>query len=413
MGNSSIGEYPIEQIEVSHLKHYLEDRGWIAEPFGRKEVLKFRSPKPIRENKYFEILIPSERDLIDYSKVVLTALKGITLYERRPLENIIQQILNFCDLFKFFVSTISTRSGNIPMKEGIPLYNNINDLLIYSACAELFPEKRVIPKSLKIASNFANSCLIAPSNYGSYVANILCPIPSKESQGVVIDEHPPLERRSVIRILRGLENVIDAVETKTPDPIVKNYQRGLNSNMCEALVGIIEIAKGNDLRIQANLSPSWSIPDDIVTDISLIPSSKDYLEAASDIFAEENVKSESVPLVGLALSLTRNPKEEDKERTIRLVTSIEGLGVKTVTVPLDEASYRKAIDAHKDFKFISIRGNLEKINKRWYLSNPEDLEIIGDLDPRRANMDQNIKRIVKRTLKRRIDPNLDKRIDSF
>ena len=55
MGNSSIGEYPIEQIEVSHLKHYLEDRGWIAEPFGRKEVLKFRSPKPIRENKYFEI----------------------------------------------------------------------------------------------------------------------------------------------------------------------------------------------------------------------------------------------------------------------------------------------------------------------------------------------------------------------
>jgi len=410
---SLIDKYPIEKIEVYNLKNYLINSGWRAEPFGRKEVLKFISPKPIWGNKYFEILIPSNRDLVDYAQIVTTALKAISTYENRSLENIIPQILVLSDLFKFYISTISTKIGNIPLKEGLPLYENINDLLIFSACAELYPEKRSFPKRLKIATDFAESCLIAPSNYGSYVANILCPIPSKESQGVSFDEYPPLERRSVIRILRGFKDVTEAVETKTPDPIVKNYQQGFNANMCDALVGIIEVARGNDLHIQANLSPSWSIPDDIITDISLVSSSKDYLEAASTIFGEEVLRSVNKPLIGLALNLTRNPNEEEKQRTIRLITSIEGIGVKTVTVPLDETSYRKAVDAHKDLRFISVRGSLEKIKNRWYLTNPEDLEIIGDLDPRRANLDQNIKHILARTLKRRTDPNLEKRIDSF
>ena len=238
-------------------------------------------------------------------------------------------------------------------------------------------------------------------------------MPRKESQGVAIEEYPPLERRSVIRILRGLKDVYDAVEVKSPDPIIKNYQTGFNGNMCGALASIIEIAKGNDLQVQANLSPSWPIPDDIVMEISLGPSSKDYLEAASNIFDEQAIKGESIQLQGLALKLTRNPKEEEKERTIRLVTSIEGLGVITVTVPLGEAAYRKAIEAHRDIRFISIRGNLEKIKKRWYLTNPDELEIMEDIDPRRANIDPNLQRIMKRTLKRRLEPNLEKKIDSF
>jgi hypothetical protein len=409
----SVDKKLIERIEVSHLKHYLIDRGWKAEPFGRKEVLKFRSPQPIKGSKYFEILIPSERDLIDYIQVVTTALKGISIYERRSLQNIISQILVSGDLFKFYISTMSTKNGNIPLKEGLPLYDSISNLLIFSACAELFPEKRAFPKKLKAATDFAESCMIAPSNYGSFVANILCPLPSKESQGVAFDEYPPLQRRSVIRILRGLNSVVEAVEIDSPNPIVEKYKTGLNANMCEALLEIMEITKGNDLRVQASLSPSWVIPSDISTEISLVSSSMDYLIAASTLFNEQAAKNENIILIGLALKLVRNPKEEDKERTIQLITSIEGIGVKTVTVLLDEISYRKVVDAHRDIKFISIRGNLEKIKNRWYLTNPRELEIIGDLDPRKASIDPNLEHIMKRTIKRKIEPNLDKKIDSF
>jgi len=382
-------------------------------PFGRKEVLKFISPKPIKGEKHLELLIPSEKDLLDYIQIVTTALRAISLYEDRSIDDIISQILVPSDLFKFHIATIGTSAGNIPLKEGLPLYENIFDLFVFSACAELFPEKKVFPRRLKVANDFAESCQIAPSNYGSYVANILCPIPSKESQGVAIDEYPPLERRSVIRILRGFKDVAEAVRAKTPDPIVQNHKQGLNANMCEALTRIIEVAKGNELHIQANLSLSWSIPDDVIMDISLDPSSRDYLEAASNIFGEEIANDYNKPLTGLVLNLTRNPNEEEKMRTIRFVTSIEGIGVKTVTVHLDESSYREAIDAHKDLKFIKIRGNLEKINNRWYLINPEKIEVIEDFDPSKVRINKNLEHIRERTMKRRIEPNIEKRIDSY
>jgi hypothetical protein len=410
MDESLIGKYPIEQIEVSHLRHYLSDRNWVVEPFGRKEVLKFRSPKPVRENKYFEILIPSDKDLVDYLSIVINALKGISSYEKRSIDEIIPQMLVFGDLLKFHIATKSTKMGNIPFGEGLPLYDGIRDLLIFSACAEQFPGKRFFSKRLKAATIFADSSLIAPSNYGSYVANILCPVPRRDSQGVAIDEYPPIERRSVIRILRGLKDVTNAVENDNPNHIVDNYQKGLNANMCEALISVIEVAKGNDLNFRASLAPLWAVPEDIVTEISLKPSSKEYLEAASNVFDEQIPKGKCT-LFGMALNLKRNPQEE--ENIIRLATTIEGRGDATVAIPLDEASYRRAVDSHKEERFIRVTGTLEKINGRWYLTSPEGLEIIGDIDPKKIQINQKLKSKMERTLKRRVKPNLEKKIDSF
>lgn len=407
INESLIGRFPIEQIEVNHLKYYLKDRGWVAEPFGRKEVLKFRSPKPTRENKHFEILIPSERDLIDYISVVINALKGISVYEKRPIDEIIPQVLVFGDLLKFRIATRSTKDGNIPIKDGLPLYEDIRDLLIFSACAELSPGKRFFPKRLKAATDFAESSLIAPSNYGSYVANILCPLSRREYHGIDIKGYPPLGRRSVIRIFRGLKDVADAVEKESPNLIVDDYERGLNANMCEALIDILEVAKGSDLSVMTSLAPSWPIPEDVVTQISLTSASKDYLEAASEVFDEQVAKGKQT-LVGVAINLTRK-----EENVIRLVTTIEGRGDASVAIPLDEASYRSVCDAHKDLKFIRVSGNLEKIKNRWYLTNPEDLEIITDIDPKKALANPKLRHIMKRALKRKMSPDLERRIDSF
>lgn len=412
MTGSLIANYPIEKIEVLHLKHYLFDRGWQQEPFGRKEALKFKSPRPIIENKYLEILIPSQRDLADYSQAVISALRAISLYEKRSVDEIIPQVLVFGDLLKFHIATESTKDGNIPIGEGLTLYDDIRDILIFSASAELFPGKRIFPRRLKAAVDFAESSLIAPSNYGSYIANILCPLPRKESHGVVIDEYPPLPRRAVVRILRGLKDVSEAVYKESTDPIINNYQKGLNANMCEALAGIIESAKGNDLNISTNLAPPWPKPEDIPTEVTLNSSSKEYLEAAAEIFDEQIAKGKC-SLIGMALNLTRNPKEEEKERVIRLVTQIEGRGTTSVIIPLDEASYRNAVDAHKDLKLIRVNGDLEKIGRRWYLNNPEKLEVINDIDTNKINLDKTRKKIMNRTIKRIKEPNLESKLGSF
>ena len=89
--------YPLEQVRIQNLKNYLKDRGWVEEPFGRVTALKFKSPQSIRESKYLEILIPSKRELIDYTRMIEIAIEAISAFEGRSFGDVLSQVLIFSD----------------------------------------------------------------------------------------------------------------------------------------------------------------------------------------------------------------------------------------------------------------------------------------------------------------------------
>ena len=365
---------PIKQVSIQNLKNYLNDRGWKEKPFGREEVIKFKSPRPIRENIYLEIFIPSKRDLIDYTQAIEIALEAIAAFERRTFEDVLSQVLIFGDLLKVQISTLKTKTGSIPINQGILLYERVNDLLVYSACAELSIEK-VVSRKLKEAMEFVETCLIGQSQYGSYIAKIHCQLERPQQRVLFGDLTAPFGRETLLRILRGLKNVEDSIQEKSPDPIVNNYREGLNANMCDTLVDIIRIGLGNDLKFSTNLEPIFPIPDDIRTDTSLHPSSEGYLREAADILKGETTK-EKRELTGYVFQLKRKPEEKgEKERVIRIFALDVGEKILPVTIKLDDQSYRLVIDAHRDEKRIKIRGTLEKVKRTWYLNEPEGLEI--------------------------------------
>ena len=120
--------YPIEQVHISNLKNYLKDRDWIEESYRREEVFKFKSPQPLYESKYIEVLIPSQEDLIGYNRIIEIAIDTISTFEKRNFEDVLSQVLNFGDLLKFQISTPKTKKGTIPINDGISLYKSISDL---------------------------------------------------------------------------------------------------------------------------------------------------------------------------------------------------------------------------------------------------------------------------------------------
>ena len=372
--------YPIKQVNIQNLKNYLKDRGWEEEPFGRAEVLKFTSPHPIQENKYLEVLIPSKRNLVDYNRVVEIAVDCISAFEKRDFEDVLSQILIFGDLLKVQISTPKTKVGSIPINQGISLYESAYDLLVYSACAELNPQKSFLRK-FKEAMESVETYRIGQSQYGSFVANIHCKLERPKTSQTDLEKNvipPPFGRKTVLRVLRGIGNVEESIREDSPDPIVDNYLEGLNANMCDTLVDVIRIGLGNDLNISANLEPMWSIPSDIHTDIPLRPSAEGYLVEASEILKEETPK-EKRELRGYVFQLRRKPEEDgEKERVIRIITSDEEGTALPVTIKLDEKSYQLAIDAHKDSKKIRVTGILEKKGRTWYLNNPEGIKLINE-----------------------------------
>jgi len=373
--------YPLEQVSVSNLKNYLNDRGWNQEQFGREEVLKFKSPQPIQGQEYFEILIPSKKELVDYERIVKIAVESISFFEKRNFEDVLTQVLSFGDLLKFRISTPTTKMGNIPMMDGICLYQSISDFLIYSACAELSPQKNY-RRIYREAKDLIKSCQIGQSQYGSFIANIQCRLQRPRTTGMDLELNsigsnpiePPLGRKTVLRILTGLKNVKESILEESSEPIVNNYQEGLNANMCDTLADIIEIGLGNEINISANLEPKWALQDNIITNYIIPPSSKGYLVEASDILMGENPE-ERITLEGYVIQLKRKSPEEDN--SIRMLIDKDG-DLKPVEVKLDRESYDLAIDAHKNSQLIEITGILKKVVRKWYLNNPEGLKILDE-----------------------------------
>jgi hypothetical protein len=364
--------YPIKEVNISNLKNYLKDRGWIKESSGREEAVKFKSPRPFHEDKFIEVLIPSQEDLVDYKRSIEIAIDFISVFERRSFEDVLSQILIFGDSIRFKISNPETKNGSIPISEGVTLYQNARDLLIYGACAETSSKKN-FPRVLEDAVEFTEDCLIGQSQYGSFIANIHCKFERPTLKDLEGNFVPPLGRNIVLRILRGFENIRESTEEGNSEPIVKNYLNGLNANMCDTLAEIINVGVGNDIDISASLEPILKVPEGIHTDFILQPSSVDYLMEASKILKGE-VPDEKLELEGLVFQLTKKSPED--ENIIKIYAIHEDKGVIPITIKLDVESYNVAIDAHKNRKPIRIAGILQKRGRTWFLKNPEGLKTI-------------------------------------
>lgn len=364
--------YPIEHVHISNLKNYLKDRGWIEESYEREEVFKFKSPRPLYDSKYIDVLIPSQEDLIGNNRIVEIAIDTISAFEERNIEDVLSQVLNFGDLLKIQIATPKTKTGNIPIDDGITLYKSIYDLLIYSACAEISLQKSYLRK-LKNAVNFIETCQIGQSQYGSFVANIHCLLNRPRYLNPESNVNTtPLGRKTVLRILRGINNIKDSIQENTPEPIINNYNEGLNANMCDTLIDIIDIGYGSDIKISTSFEPVWEIPDSIITDLSITPYAKAYLVEASDNLRGENLE-EKLELEGYVYQLTSRPNIEEK--TIRLLAFDEKKEVLPVIAKLDAESYNLAIRAHENADLIKITGILKKDGRRWIIDNIESVSI--------------------------------------
>jgi len=376
--------YPIKQVSISNLKNYLKDRGWNEEPFRREELLKYKSPRPFHADRYMEVFIPShdeisQEDLIDYKRTVEIAIDSISSFEKRSFEDVLSQILNFGDILKIQISTPKTKKGIIPIIDGINLYQGLYDLLAYSACAEISSPKKSFLTKLRRAVDFVETCQIGQSQYGSFVANIQCQLERPRYLNQEANRSfMPIGRKAILRILRGIKNINDAIQEQTPEPIIKNYSEGLNANMCDTLIDIIDIGQNTDIKISTSLEPVWEIPETIITDMSVTPYAKGYLVEASRSLRSESLIQENpeerCELKGYVFQLKKRPDED--ERTIRILTIDDDGEFLPVVIKLDEDTYRSALHAHENSNLIKITGVLKKIGRTWILDDPEELRIV-------------------------------------
>jgi hypothetical protein len=234
-------------------------------------------------------------------------------------------------------------------------------------------KRRFFDHVFKIGKEQTQKFLFAHTYHGSFGFTIESPIEATLFQD---DPKPPIARKIVERITRGLLTVKQAEQIQNASAITENYETGLNANMCTAAVDMLSEVQGVRIEYSVNWSARLQAPTDIahIPAIALERSSSIYLGQAAkqleDLSQELEDKGEQL----VAGEIVNLASRDGKRGSVTFVTTEYG----NVHMVLNKEAYQVACDAHRDRRTIQVRGYMTKRQKQktWELTNPHELKVL-------------------------------------
>jgi hypothetical protein len=365
----------LARLTPRDLVAYLERRGWERFELAREAVVEYRSPADPATD-FFPVLLPRQRDLFDYTRMVTQAIRAVADFESRPPLDVVMQMMALQDVFKTRVASFGADDGTIRLDQVIELTGSVRDLLIYSASSEL-RTARFFPRRLREATELARNCKFGQTEFGSFVATFYLPLPANQQERLFeVNQFPdpvPLARRTLTRIMRGLEVVNVASETGDYRVIAEHFENALNANMCDALADIVEETTGDALEFSIAMDPVWAIPDvpnDVIIQRRAFPLIQ---EAARELRGPPELRR--VTVEGWVYQLQHEgPLAVGTDYQIRVLWE-DVDGTYKIKVSLTPDEYEMAIEAHRTERPVRVSGELERIGRYWILMNPQDFTL--------------------------------------
>ena len=193
-----------------------------------------------------------------------------------------------------------------------------------------------------------------------------------------VEEIPPLERRVMERIVRGLAATAKSANEDEITPLVDGYYSGFNANMCNAL---LEISMGHEEPVEytASWSKKFPVPPEIKehSRIRIDRSHFVYLDAARRQLMTQQPEKTTIEGMVTALSSEDDPRSDDADNRAVIVRITTGkYKARKLRIALGKRDYERADKAHMNWNTISVTGEMRQIGSHWHLSDPCDLKVI-------------------------------------
>lgn len=358
---------------------YLRSAGW-----RRSDLVPHRESVWLRETDSgeFEILLPMDPKLHDYSLRVGELLRTLADAEKRSQAEIYSDLLTATsDVTRIRIIDSDLSDGAVPIEEHAEIAQRARDLILAAACAAT--ERRPVWHSRKPpqAVDYVRRVRVGQTERGSYILTILSQVtPALHSpDDALFEMAPPFERQVTETLAASLGALGNAAEQAALTQELSTFDdavaAGVSANLCDAVVGL---GGRDDFQRTLEFSFTWSagrpMLHPVPSRVTFAPDSLPVIREASRLMRER------APLIDFELSgavIKLDRPDGSPTGKVTVMGIVDSRPVR-VLLELSDPDYSLAITAHSTHLPLHARGILHKDGRSFALKAPNNVEVEGE-----------------------------------
>lgn len=358
------------ELDPSRFSAYLRRTGWVPAATSPAFMARYKKQFP---NGDATLLVPITRDILDFKERSCDVVAAIAAVEGRSASDVLSQMSVRSNILSSRLVSHDSKDGTLPLGSAVSIVQSLSSLLVYSLSSELYGAEKSFKRRRKEACSIVAESRFAQTSPGSFVFNILVPVAERKRSGQlslfgddVEIAKPPVESRALARIFRGLSDVSNATRgVSDPNEIAANYAEGLNANMCDALIELLDEVSG-DCLFSVDFDPEWPAPHGVRRDSAQVSfSSQPALKRASEILRGNSEPQDFYDTVWV-YDLHRMLEDESSRRLKLMWSDDSGVQFKAVAF-VTQQWYDVAVEAHKLGKELIVKGVMKTYGNRKHI----------------------------------------------
>lgn len=381
----------LSEIKLESVTKYLNFKAWKHDnDFPNKKLLLY---KKVHENEVFTLTIPAKDTFSDYKRRLVNLIDSLSDIENIPKDKIIYdlQAINDTilinerklaipkgarDRLSFRIISEESKNGSLPLAYSESVISGIKKLILSAIYSEKNSPLPVVDTNFKNLYHELSQYKLAQTDVGSYIFNI--DVSLEDSQFMQLgfdtdsdDNYATTRSRKIIRrIQNGISDIcnesLNATDLK--ELSLNGYKKGLNANMCDAILEFKKISP--DVCIESSVQWSNDLPAPRNVKDKVRISYNDFItfETLSKKYKERELKE--ITTEGIIIEMYNSFSDGEiniSKRPRRYITiaAIIDNSLTKIKIHLDEKDYILACKAHSTHNTVVVTGQVEK--KSTYL----------------------------------------------
>jgi len=319
----------------------------------------------------YSVLIPKDKDFLDYRLVMAENIKQIAEYDNSSIESLLNRLLNpSYDILKWRISDNSTFFGKIQLIRMQDIIDNIKEILSVSYLDVKNPSKFHDKIKTKEVEENIKGYSFGQTEIGSYILNVLCPLGEYQCEMFQPDStNIPIYREINIKLLSSISNIQNDLDSNNVNKVEEEVDKGTYSaDFLETLADIYDNTKDSEMNIYADWCENVKLmPNFNLNHVKLEPQHIQRVMDIADKYKSSPEINTKKNFFGRIYNITANPDIKNREYVEIKIATLDGdLRKINVMSRLPYESYQMVLDAFEHGKNIKLSGIYNsKGRQRW------------------------------------------------